>query len=196
MAKGMAMLGKAMRFLYNDTYRTSLEAKLDALDKQTVEGATTDAKEVIEAMKTKKEAFRTAMVSHDTATLHTMMRDAKPELERLRADRKTILDVFAKYRTTAPAPVATGTSPAMIYPNPVRAGSAAARIQYHLKAAGTVRIVITDQQGQVVRELAMNGESAGDHTVEIGDALKGVGTYVVTIEADGTRRVEKVAVVE
>ena len=91
-------------------------------------------------MKAKKEAFRTAMVSHDTATLHTMMRDAKPELERLRADRKTILDVFAKYRTTAPAPVATGISPAMIYPNPVRAGSAAARIQYHLKAAGTVRI--------------------------------------------------------
>ena len=77
-----------------------------------------------------------------------------------------------------PEAAATQISVAQNYPNPLSLGSGlATMIPYQLKSAASVRIVITDLLGRVVRVLEDGDRSAGQHSVSW-DGRDGLGRLV------------------
>jgi hypothetical protein len=188
-------IAKALKFLNNESYRAKIEANMSAADKQIVEATVVDAKSNLETLKALRPQYKTARASQDAATLYQLEKSARPNIDQLIADHRTITDIIAKYKFATPA-ATTGSMLDPVYPNPVHLGGAPATITYHTQQSGPVKVVLTDASGNTVQEIANDTEGAGDHTVTLGSNLPGAGTYYVTIESNGVKSTQKVAVVQ
>ena len=93
-------IAKAMKFLNNDTYRSGIEANLSmsTTDKQTIETAVTDAKTNVATLKALRPQYKTARESHDSLTIYQLDKTSRPNFDQLVTDRKTIIDIIAKYK--------------------------------------------------------------------------------------------------
>ncbi len=193
--KNHPRLAKAFKFLNNESYRAGIEANMSAADKQTIESAVADAKSNLATLKELRPQYKTARAAHDSLALYQLEKSSRPNFDQLVTDRRTIIDIIAKYKFSASA-ATTGSLLDPVYPNPVHLGGSAANITYHTQDNGPIRIVVTDASGNTVKELANDTETAGDHTISLGADLPGAGTYYVTIESNGSRATQKVAVVQ
>ena len=188
-------IAKALKFLNNDSYRAEIEANMSAADKQIIEATVVDAKSNIETLKALRPQWKDARASQDGATLYQLEKSARPNIDQLIADHRTITDIIAKYKFAVPA-ATTGSLSDPVYPNPVHLGGSSATITYHIKQSGPVKIVVADAAGNTVQEITNENETPGDHTITVGDKLPGAGTYYVTIESNGVKSTQKVAVVQ
>ena len=188
---------QAEKFLENDKYRASLEAKMSAADKQKVETAVAEIKNDITTLKGDRSEFKAAHLAHDTATLHQLLATARPVFEQIREDRTTIMDILKKYKSASST---IGNAPVIqpIYPNPIHiGGTTPATISYTLKTESNVTIELCDASGRVVQEISSGIQPAGDHSVTIGSELTAKpGAYYVTIETGSTKTTQKIVAVE
>ena len=176
----------------DDAYRTSLEAKMSVADRETIEQTVGDIKVHIASMKEHRSEFESAIASHDTASVRRMVQAARPVFGELKADRKTILEILAKYKTVKNAGL---SAPVLVYPNPVHIGGSGATVTYHVEHDGPVTLTVTDASGKAVEEITNANEVAGDHTVRLGSTLVKPGAYYINIEVNGKRSSQKVAAV-
>jgi hypothetical protein len=190
-------IAKAMKFLNNDSYRAGIEANLNisSEDKQAIEAAVADAKSNVETLKALRPQYKAARASHDSLALYQLEKTSRPNFDQLVTDRRTILDIIAKYKFAAPA-ASTGSLLDPVYPNPVHLGGSAATISYHTQQSGPVKIVVTDASGNIVQDLSKESETLGDHTVSIDSKLLGAGTYYVMVESNGVKSTQKVEAVQ
>ncbi len=190
-------IAKAMKFLNNDTYRSGIEANLSmsSEDKQAIEAAVTDAKSNVETLKALRPQYKAARAAHDSLTLYQLEKTSRPNFDQLVTDRRTIIDIIAKYKFASPA-ATTGSLLDPVYPNPVHLGGSSATISYHTQQSGPVKIVVTDASGNIVQDLSKDSETPGDHTVTLGSKLPGTGTYYITVESNGVKSTQKVEAVQ
>jgi hypothetical protein len=188
-------IAKALKFLNDESYRAGIEAKMTNEDKQAIEAAVVDAKSNIETLKGLRPQYKAARATHDSLTLYQMEKTSRPNFDQLVIDRRTIIDIIAKYKFAPPA-TTTGSLLDPVYPNPVHLGGSPATISYHTQQSGPVKIVVTDASGSIVQDLSNESETLGDHTVSLNTKLPGAGTYYVTVESNGVKSTQKVEVVQ
>jgi hypothetical protein len=187
-------LAKAWKFLNNESFRASIEKPMTVADKQTIESKVTEIKGDIETLKALRPQWIAAHKSEDTAQIHELFHEGRPAFKQIRADRKIIIAIIAKYKNAS-----TASSELLdpVYPNPVTLGGSPATVSYHLNNDGPVNITITDASGNIVKQISNVSETAGDHTISVGpESISKVGTYYVTVEADNIKSTQKVAAVQ
>lgn len=80
----------------------------------------------------------------------------------------------------------------MIYPNPVAAQTT---ISYHLSSAGQVNVQIFNITGQLVQEINLQNQTAGDHTATLNvEKNLPAGTYMVKLSSGKTIKTGKLVV--
>ncbi|GEM_PF-3193354 len=192
-------LARAWRFLTDESFRASIEAPMSAADKQTIETAVADLRSALATLKSLRPQLSAAREANDTATIHELWKSARPDLDRIRTDRRTIMDLIAKYKfQNGPAngSQSSGSLLQPVYPNPIHVGGGPATVTYHLSADGPVTILVTDASGTVVEQIANQQERAGDHTVTVGSGITRPGAFYVTVVAGNSKTTQKLAVVE
>jgi hypothetical protein len=119
-------------------------------------------------------------------------------MEALRTDHRTIMQILAKYKIGPNAATSSSTTSLTdpVYPNPLHLGGAPATITYHVDQAGPVNIVVTDAAGNIVQQFTENADAPGAHTVQLSSSLSRVGTYYVTVTANGAKSTQKVEAVQ
>ncbi len=187
-------LAKAWKFLNNAEFRSELEAPMTSADKQTIEAAVVDIKSNFKALREMKPQFVVAREAHDKEEIYRLLHTVRPNLDQIRTDRRTILDLLAKYKFAKASNSSSLAKP--IFPNPVRVGGAPATVTYQLKKSGPVTITVTDASGNIVQQISNTMETEGEHSITLGSAITKPGSYYVTIEADNMRSAQKLAVVE
>ncbi len=192
-------IAKAMKFLNNDSYRAGIEANLNisSADKQAIEAAVTDAKSNVETLKGLRPQYKAARASHDSLTLYQLEKSSRPNFDQLVTDRRTIIDIIAKYKFATPTtPATTGSLFNPVYPNPVHLGGPFT-FSYDMKASGPFRIVVTDASGNIVKEIDSDTEAPGNNSMsQFGSIFPAVGTYYITVESNGAKSTQKVEVVQ
>ncbi len=190
-------LTKAFKFINDEQFRSTFEAKMTADDKQTIENAVADAKTNIASMKVLRPQFKSARETHDSAAMYEVFKNARPNFEQLRNDHRIVRAILAKYKI---GPDANGTSTGSltdpVYPNPVHIGGTPATITYHVDQAGPVNVTVTDAAGTIVQQFSENADAPGSHTLTLNSNLPRVGTYYVTVTAAGQKSTQKVEAVQ
>jgi hypothetical protein len=196
-AENHPRMAKALKFLNNESYRAGIEANMGSEDKQTIEAAVTDAKSNLETLKGLRTQYKAARATHDSLALYQMEKSSRPNFDRLVTDRRTIIDIIAKYKFASPAATTTGSLLGPVYPNPVHLGESF-NFSYDMKESGPVRIVVTDASGNTVKEIAFDTEAPGDNSQlhQFGSIFPAVGTYYITVESNGAKSTQKVDVIQ
>ncbi len=78
-----------------------------------------------------------------------------------------------------------------LFPNPSQDNSS---IQFNMKENNQVKITMTDLDGRIVREIANENYTVGEHTVAFSTADLATGLYLVTVDDGKTKQVKKLAV--
>ncbi|PZF73487.1 T9SS type A sorting domain-containing protein [Taibaiella soli] len=101
---------------------------------------------------------------------------------------------YSKVNTpTAVATLPTNVQSAVVFPNPA-ANNATVMVQ--LKDAGTLRVVVADITGKLVKEVFAGDKVSGTQNIDINLSDMNTGLYMVLIQSNGTQKNAKLSVIK
>jgi hypothetical protein len=205
--------------LRSDSCRLSLEAQMSPADAAALEVDLAALKANADQIKTLLGHIRDARHAHDTATVHLLVTQLRALIDAQRTQAKAINDLLANYTAIintvwhdchnggkgrhganngGTGDLRLEVKP--LFPNPVSArtsnGGGQVTLMYSISADADVNITLSDAQGTLVQQVAMDHELAGQHQAMMNASALNAGIYIVRIQAGTSVQSQKLVVIQ